>query len=173
MNPTLRSDGEHRDRSGHLFWGRVRTSTFVLLLAFFGTAWLYETYKPPEQPAQSTQVVPPGFVPDPAYTWVPRTKVWTTTPTTTRPPVTTTTTPEPTTPTETPTTTLPGETTGPAPTPTTEPAPAPATPPTTLAPGQAPQTTAENRSGTPAATVPGATPAPGPATVPTTARGPG
>lgn len=169
----MKRDGEHRDRPGHLFWGRVRTSTFVLLLAFFGTAWLYETYKPPEQPAETTQVVPPGFVPDPAYTWVPRTKVWTTTPTTTTSPTQTpTTTPETTSPTETTTPTEPGET-GPAPTPTTEATPAPATPPTTLAPGQPPQTTAENRSGTPPTTVPGATPAPGPATSPTAARGPG
>ena len=134
MNPTLRSDGEHRDRSGHLFWGRVRTSTFVLLLAFFGTAWLYETYKPPEQPAQSTQVVPPGFVPDPAYTWVPRTKVWTTTPTTTRPPATTTTTPEPTTlaPGQSPQTTAENRSGTPAATvPGATPAPGPATVPTT------------------------------------------
>ena len=83
MKLTLRSDDENRGWPGHLFWGRVRTSTAVLLIAFFGTAWLYETYKPPEPAEQSTQVVPPGFVPDPAYTWVPRTKVWTTTPTTT------------------------------------------------------------------------------------------
>ena len=43
MKLTLRSDDENRGWPGHLFWGRVRTSTAVLLIAFFGTAWLYET----------------------------------------------------------------------------------------------------------------------------------
>src|SRR6202022_2520527 len=75
-----------------LLGGRVRTSTVVLLVAFCLVWWLYQEYKPAPQPVQApaTEVVPPGFVPDPAYTWVPRTNVQeprgtttTTTPTTT------------------------------------------------------------------------------------------
>lgn len=81
--------GEPRGWPGYLFGGRVRTSTFALVVAFFLTWWVYYTYQPPA-PAPSgneTQLVPPGFVPDPEYTWVPRTSVrerpTTTTPTTT------------------------------------------------------------------------------------------
>ena len=64
----------------------------MLLVAFCLVWWLYQEYKPAPQPVQTpaTDVVPPGFVPDPAYTWVPRTNVeeprrttTTTTPTTT------------------------------------------------------------------------------------------
>ena len=52
--------------------------------------WLYETYRRRRRRRRSrrTQVVPPGFVPDPDYTWVPRTKVQDA-----RPPPRTTTTP--------------------------------------------------------------------------------
>jgi cytoskeletal protein RodZ len=104
-----------RDRQrtpSHLFGGRVRTSTVVLVVAFFALWWTYATYRPQPEPPRSTtpppgQVVPPGFVPDPGYTWVPRTRVQeqpvTTTPT---PTPTTTTTPPP--PTTTTTTTTPG-----------------------------------------------------------------
>ncbi|MGK2865211.1 MAG: hypothetical protein ACSLFA_00975 [Mycobacterium sp.] len=95
----------------YVLGGRLRTSTVGLIVAFFLTAWLYETYQPPPpEPAPATQVVPPGFVPDPEYTWVPRTQVRprTTYPTTTR----TTTTTEPT-PTTTTTSTDPTATTGP------------------------------------------------------------
>ncbi|MGZ4586008.1 MAG: hypothetical protein ACXVYI_17045, partial [Mycobacterium sp.] len=91
----------------YMFGGRVRTSTFVLIIAFFVVWWVYDTYRPepaPKPPAQ--QVVPPGFVPDPNYTWVPRSRVqqppatdtYTPTPTSTPPPpppVTTTTTTPP------------------------------------------------------------------------------
>lgn len=98
-------DGARRTPS-HLFGGRVRTSTVVLIIAFLAVWWTYDTYRPQPpgkpQPAQVVppQVVPPGYVPDPDYTWVPRDRVQppaTTavrpTPTTTPPPTTTTTTP--------------------------------------------------------------------------------
>jgi hypothetical protein len=110
-----RSDDD-ADRSWprHMFGGRVRTSTLVLIVVFVAVWWTYDTYKP--QPSAhegppATQVVPPGFVPDPNYTWVPRSRVqqppadtYTPTPTTTAPtstpppsspPVTTTSTPGP------------------------------------------------------------------------------
>ena len=86
----------------YMFGGHVRTSTLVLVIAFLAVWWVYDTYRPPPAPkAPAPQVVPPGFVPDPNYTWVPRTRVQeptvtptpTTTPTTTPPPVTTTTPP--------------------------------------------------------------------------------
>jgi hypothetical protein len=102
-----RKDDKQRGWS-HLFGGRVRTSTFVLIVAFLAVWWVYDTYRPeppPKPPAP--QVVPPGFVPDPNYTWVPRSRVQqpptvtftptptTTAPATTTPPVTTTTTAPP------------------------------------------------------------------------------
>lgn len=80
----------------------VRTSTVVLMLAFVAVWWVYDTYQPAKPPA-APQVVPPGFVPDPNYTWVPRTRLE-------QPPVTitATVTPPPATITEEPpTTTLP------------------------------------------------------------------
>lgn len=143
----------------HLFGGRIRTSTLALIVAFVAVLWLQQTYEPepkPEPPA--TQFVPPGFVPDPNYTWVPRTRVrqptttpptttTTTTPTTT-PPTTTTTTP--TTPTTTPTTEEAPTTTvvdpdGPGPlapqTQTVEPPPAGPQNPAPFAPGWGPVTT--------------------------------
>jgi hypothetical protein len=121
--------------------GRARVSTVVLIVAFVALFWVYHNFEPrPAAPeAPPTAVVPPGFVPDPNYTWVPRTNVRrpeetltteTTTPTTTSPTETTTTTSpgettSPTSPTEsTPTTTSPGATTSTTPTltPTTTPA---------------------------------------------------
>ncbi|BCO53489.1 hypothetical protein MINTM003_39300 [Mycobacterium paraintracellulare] len=88
------TDAEHR-WPNYVFGGRMRTSTLVLIIAFFLVWWTYDTYRPapaPKPPAQ--QVVPPGFVPDPNYTWVPRSRVqqppatvtYTPTPTTTPPP---------------------------------------------------------------------------------------
>ncbi len=74
--------------------GRIRTSTVVLIVLFIAVWWVYHTYRPATPThggPPSTQVVPPGFVPDPNYTWVPRTRVQepteteTTTPTTTTP----------------------------------------------------------------------------------------
>jgi hypothetical protein len=120
--------------------GRARVSTVVLIVAFVALFWVYHNFEPrPAAPeAPPTAVVPPGFVPDPNYTWVPRTNVRrpketltteTTTPTTTSPTETTTTSPgettSPTSPTEsTSTTTSPGGTTSTTPTltPTTTPA---------------------------------------------------
>jgi hypothetical protein len=102
--------------------GRVRTSTMGLVVAFFALFWLYQVYEPPARPAQNPaqQIVPPGFVPDPDYTWVPRTQVQEPVTTTwRRPPTTTTTT---TTPPTTTTTTSPTETTTPS-SPTDTPAP--------------------------------------------------
>jgi hypothetical protein len=94
----------------HMFGGRIRTSTLLLIVAFLAVWWVYDTYKPeppPKPPAQ--QIVPPGFVPDPNYTWVPRSRVqqppretYTPTPTTTEPPTPTTTVPPPPTTTTTP-----------------------------------------------------------------------
>ncbi|MCV7383865.1 hypothetical protein [Mycolicibacter longobardus] len=88
----------------HLFGGRVRTSTVVLIIAFVAVWWVYDTYREESTPPAAPQVVPPGFIPDPAYTWVPRTRVQqpqapTETPTPTPTPTTT----EEPTPTESPT----------------------------------------------------------------------
>ena len=111
----------------------MRVSTVVLIVAFLTLFWVYHNFEPrPAAPeAPPTAVVPPGFVPDPNYTWVPRTNVRrpkedVTTTTTTTP-----TTTSPTSPTEsTPTTTVvpgplgPQTITGmPTLTPTTPPAP--------------------------------------------------
>lgn len=87
--------------------GRFRTSTVTMVILFAGLAWVQQTYQPPTPPpTPETAVVPPGFVPDPQYTWVPRTDVRTQESRET----TTTTTTTPTSPTES---TSPGETTTP------------------------------------------------------------
>lgn len=116
----IRSSGSSRKDDDHawpayLFGGRVRTSTIGLVIAFVLTWWVYSANQPeqtvtPEAP--TTQVVPPGFVPDPDYTWVPRTYVQ-------EPLRTTTTTTTPTTTTTTTTSTEPADTV--SPTDTTEP----------------------------------------------------
>jgi hypothetical protein len=132
--------------------GRMRVSTIVLIVAFLALFWVYHNFEPrPAQPvAPPTAVVPPGFVPDPNYTWVPRTNVRRPK----EPEVTTTTT------TTTPTTTSPTETTSPAETTT----PTSLTPTTTVVPGPfGPQTITQ----TPTLTAPSPPPGPGPA--PTTA----
>lgn len=99
-------------------FGRMRISTLVLIVAFIALFWAYHNFEP--RPAATQEpvpaVVPPGYVPDPNYTWVPRTNVREQprmTTTTTTPTTTTTTTPtsptettSPTSPTETPTTTV-------------------------------------------------------------------
>ena len=86
--------------------GRFRTSTLAMVIAFAALAWLYQAYEPPApDPIPETAVVPPGFVPDPNYTWVPRTNVRT------GESQTSTTTTTPTSPTES---TSPGETTTPS-----------------------------------------------------------
>src|SRR6201991_2594561 len=81
--------------------GRMRVSTIVLIVAFLALFWVYHNVEPRPTEAPTTAVVPPGFVPDPNYTWVPRTNVR-------RPKE-----PETTTPTTTTTTTSPTETTSP------------------------------------------------------------
>ncbi|HEV7584110.1 MAG TPA: hypothetical protein VGO77_27605 [Mycobacterium sp.] len=71
-----RRDDEERRWPQYVFGGRMRTSTLLLIVAFLAVWWVYDTYRPeaaPKPPAP--QVVPPGFVPDPNYTWVPRTRV--------------------------------------------------------------------------------------------------
>jgi len=86
---------EGRSWPGYLLGGRVRTSTVVLLIAFFATWWLFDTYQPapaPPEQVPATEVVPPGFIPDPAYTWAPRSDVQSRPPTTTTPTTTPTTT---------------------------------------------------------------------------------
>ena len=136
----------------------MRVSTVVLIVAFLALFWVYHNFEP-RPAAPPTAVVPPGFVPDPNYTWVPRTNVRkpkepvTTTPTTTSPQVTTTTTSpgetiSPTSPTETPTTiVIDPDGPGPLPpltiTPPQLPAPTPP-PPTTapIGPGPVPTTAA-------------------------------
>ena len=136
MSPE-RDSAEHR-WPGYLLGGRIRTSTVVLLLAFIGIWWVYETYEPPPAPPDqipATEVVPPGYVPDPAYTWVPRTDV--------RIPATSETSTTPTSPTESPTSPAEGSPTPETPSPTPAgptatasepPGPAPATPTRTAAP---------------------------------------
>lgn len=155
MNPR---DG--RAFPAYLFGGRIRTSTVTLIVVFLLTWWVYENYEPaagPPPQVPASEVVPPGFIPDPAYTWAPRTDVQprttlTTTPTT--PTTTTSTTPTtPTTPTsgeETPTSgaeSPPPASPGASPTTTAPPAPAlPGLPTPTLTappaptPGPAPAT---------------------------------
>jgi hypothetical protein len=132
-------------------FGRMRVSTLVLIVAFIALFWVHQAFQPEPTATEAppTAVVPPGFVPDPDYTWVPRTDVREQprmTTTTTTPPTTTTTTTtsptettSPTSPTETPTTTVVDpDGFGPLPpqtqtvTPTTTPVPAP------LLPGAAP-----------------------------------
>lgn len=108
----LRRIGREVDRGwpGYLFGGHVRTSTLALVLVFLAVWWVYNTYRPSQPSSQTptTQVVPPGFVPDPNYTWVPRSKVQQPPPTVTVTMTPTTTTPATTTPaTTTQTTTTP------------------------------------------------------------------
>ena len=126
--------------------GRMRVSTIVLIVAFLALFWVYHNFEPrPPTEEPTTAVVPPGFVPDPNYTWVPRTNVRrpkepeTTTPTTTSPTEATTSPGETTSPTS-PTTVVPGPlgpqtiTLTPTLTPTTPTTPASGPAPTTPAP---------------------------------------
>lgn len=130
---------EDRTWPAYLFGGRLRTSTLALIVAFVAIWWLCETYEPPAEPppqVPATEVVPPGFVPDPAYTWAPRTNfqqpTTTTTTTATTPATTTTTSPSVE---ETPPPATSGEPTSP----TTTPVPPPSAPATlTPAPGPPP-----------------------------------
>jgi hypothetical protein len=142
---------EGRGWPAYLFGGRLRTSTLALIVAFVAIWWIYETYQPAEEPppqVPASDVVPPGFIPDPAYTWVPRTYVQR--PTTTTPTTTTSTTA--TTPT-TPTTPTSGPET---PSPSPEGPPPPPGLPGPISPETAP----------PPAPVPSATPGTAPSTPP-------
>jgi hypothetical protein len=128
--------------------GRMRVSTIVLIVAFIALFWVHQTFQPQptSTPAPTPAVVPPGFVPDPNYTWVPRTYVRrpkepvTTTTTTTTTPTTTSETTSPTSPTETTpsTTVVDPDGFGPLPPQTITPTLAPTTPP---APGSGPALT--------------------------------
>jgi hypothetical protein len=94
LNILKRHRDEERGWPDYLFGGHVRTSTLVLIMAFLAVWWVYDSYRPEPAPKPPPpQVVPPGFVPDPNYTWVPRSRVQqpppstvTPTPTTTVPP---------------------------------------------------------------------------------------
>jgi hypothetical protein len=159
MTPTPNPPKEKSDKGwpNYLFRGRVRTSTAALVVAFIALFWVYQTFQPEPAPQPAVnQVVPPGFVPDPDYTWVPRTQVEAPVTTTRRTPRTTTTT---TTTTTTPTTT---SSSGPATTPTT---PTPGQPTTTVidpdGPGPAGPTTLVDPDG-PGTLAPQTTAAPPP-----------
>ena len=147
-----RGDDEDQKWPNYVFGGRMRTSTLLLIVAFLATWWLYNTYRP-EEPAQSVpqtpQVVPPGFVPDPNYTWVPRSKVQQPPPTVTYTPTPTTTEPPPPPPPTTTTTTT-----------TTPPPFVLPTPPCLLPPPFCPPSTSPS-------TTPPQLPQPGPGPVPT------
>lgn len=129
------SPREGRGWPAYILGGRLRTTTAALLIAFCALWWLYETYEPAAPPAQvpASEVVPPGFIPDPDYTWAPRTDVQQRTPvtTTSTTPTTTTSTTPTTSPTTTPTSpttpTEPSPPPGPG-SPTPSPAPAPGEP---------------------------------------------
>jgi hypothetical protein len=147
-----RHDDARRRWPGYLFGGHMRTSTFVLIVAFAAAWFVYNDHQqslkstPKTTQVPATQIVPPGFVPDPNYTWVPRTRVQeptptvTETPTTTPPPPPTTTTTAPP-PFQLPTIVLPPPfgppvtTTAPPPGQSPTPAPAPAPPPLPQLPG--------------------------------------
>jgi hypothetical protein len=148
MSRHKRADGKQRGWPEYMFGGRMRTSTFVLVVAFLAVWWVYDdhqqatksTNKTTQAPA--TQIVPPGFVPDPNYTWVPRTRVQEppSTPTATPTPTTTPPSPPPTTTTSPPPFGLPPIVLPPpfGPPATTTPAPpgqAPTPPPAPLFPG--------------------------------------
>ena len=124
----LENNGHGADKRwpNHILGGRIRTSTLVLIIAFCAAWWTYDTYRPAPTPPVAPQVVPPGFVPDPSYTWVPRTRVQP--PTYETPTHTPTPTPTPTTtpPTTTSPTTTPPPPFGPGTTTPAQPGPAPA-----------------------------------------------
>jgi len=55
-------ENHRRDADRHwpsyIFGGRIRTSTLVLIIAFFLTWWTYTTYRPHPPPPVVPQVVP-------------------------------------------------------------------------------------------------------------------
>jgi hypothetical protein len=158
---------DDRGWPAYIINGRIRTSTVGLIVAFFVISWLHNTYQPPPPPAapEPAQVVPPGFMPDPEYTWVPRTNVQE------RPKTTTTTTTESTeepTPTDSTTPTTSPTPTGTAPVTVVDPDGPGPLPPTTLSPSATPgpatiPSTPTTIPTTPALTIPGLPPIPLPA----------
>lgn len=163
------SPREGRTWPGYILGGRLRTSTLVLIIAFLGFGWLYETYEPTMTPDQipASEVVPPGFIPDPNYTWAPRTDVQRQTPTTT----TTTPTTTPTTPTSAAESSAPLTPGQPVPSPAPSSAQAPVGSPAPSQEPPAPESTAPApsdkpvaQSPTPAVPAGGATPTPAPPT---------
>ena len=66
---------EGRGWPNYILRGRVRTSTASLVVAFVALFWVNQTFGPSASQSPEQQVVPPGFLPDPNYTWVPRTNV--------------------------------------------------------------------------------------------------
>lgn len=132
---------EDSDKSwpAYMLGGRIRTSTLVLIIAFLAVWWTYDHYRPePASKPPAPQVVPPGFVPDPNYTWVPRSKVQQPPPSVTYTPTPTSTVPPPPPPSPSPTTTTTTTTTAPfqlpqlpclLPAPFCPPSSTPATPP--------------------------------------------
>lgn len=168
MNALSRIAVNRADRSWPTYiLGRVRTSTVGLIVAFFVAYWLHQTYAPPPPPPpQQPAVVPPGFVPNPEYTWVPRTDVNTRPKTTYRPTPTETTETPTTTTTTTTTSSTPTTTTTTAPPTTTVITPAPGLPPVTLPllPGMAPAPTPAPAPSPPPGPLPAAAPADGPVT---------
>jgi hypothetical protein len=144
------SQDKNRHWPSYLLGGRIRTSTLVLIVAFVAVWWTYDTYRPPAKPSQPpVQVVPPGFLPDPNYTWVPRTQVQQSPPTYY-------------TPTPTPTTAVPTTTPPPTTTTTTTTTPPPLFQLPVLPPPFGPGTTTPAPPGTSETAPPGPTPAPGP-----------
>jgi hypothetical protein len=145
----LRKIGDDVERGwpGYLFGGHVRTSTLVLIVAFAALWWIYDDHQhsassSPTTQVPATQVVPPGFVPDPNYTWVPRSRVQ-------QPPSTVTVTKTPTsTPTTPPSTTATTTTPPPFQLPVLPPPFGPGTTTTTSPPpGPAPETPAAPPAG--------------------------
>ena len=162
---------EARTWPGYILGGRLRTSTLVLIIAFLGVGWLYETYEPAATPQQipASEVVPPGFIPDPNYTWAPRTDVQRQAPKPTTPTTTSTT---PTTASTTPTSPIEsGASPTPEPTPSSSPAPTTASSPAPSSAPSTPESAAPSTPEKPAAQSPssavpagGATPTPAPST---------
>jgi hypothetical protein len=159
---------DDRGLPAYLFNGRIRTSTVGLIVAFIVISWLHNTYQPPPPtpPAPETaQVVPPGFMPDPEYTWVPRTNVqerprYTTSTTTTTTTTESSTEPNPTEPTPP---TSPGSPPGTAPTTVVDPDGPGPLPPSTVSPNptSTPTTIPTTTPTTmPALTIPGLPPIP-------------
>ncbi|MUL63807.1 hypothetical protein BOO86_04970 [Mycobacterium sp. CBMA 234] len=166
-SPLFRIPTKHRESRtwpSYLLGGRVRTSTVSLIVAFFVAYWVHQTYAPPPPPpTPPPAVVPPGFVPNPDYTWVPRTDVMTRPRSTYRP--------TPTETTETTETTEPTETTSETPTTTSSTSLPPTTTVITPAPGILPPITLPVLPGQAPPPPPSSPPPPGPVT--TTVISPG